>query len=84
MKLVKRERWLVVNHIPEKQAMRVPLREVFWDKSCHISVYLISFSISNDRMGGLICPTCLPYLQNSLKIPGDGVISVKIASFKII
>lgn len=35
-------------------------------------------------MGGLICPTCLPYLQNSLKIPGDAVISVKIASFKAI
>jgi len=29
-------------------------------------------------------PTCLPYLQNSLKIPGDGVISVQIASFKAI
>lgn len=47
----------------------------------HVTSLRISFSISNDRMGGLTCPTCLSYFQNSLKIPGDGVISVKIASF---
>lgn len=39
MKLVIRERWLMVNHIPETEAMKVPLGEVFWDKSCHILLY---------------------------------------------